>query len=658
MIITYLRSSSVSSYAWCQHKYWLTYNLGFQDDSNKKAEKGNVVHKALELLANKKLCLQNETSTFTDSELKQTFSTIDISPESAILSAFDHYKNKSIHEWDDKDLKECSKWTWDTLLFNNGMFSPLARKIEQPEQYFDIEIEEPWAKYEYYLDDGTVMSGNLRIKGTMDLITRIDKKTIEYIDWKGLAVDTPIPTETGWSTMGELKIGDIIFDKDGNKTKVLAKSFKSHKTCYKIVFDDKSDVVCDNEHLWLLNTEEVKKITELKVGDCIGLAKPINIEDQDLPIDPYVFGVWLGDGKNRECSISSLESFIFEEITRRGYEVGENMEKRDKICQSRTVYGITEKLRKMNVLNNKHIPIQYLRSSYAQRLDLLRGLMDTDGNINKTRKQCVFTSCNKKLSDDVKELLLSLGQRVNQAFVLRDTNFKKNVSIFPLAFRAIGINPFLLPRKSNSLGNWGVGQSNKRKIISIDLLKEQLETQCISVDSPSKTYLCTKDMIPTHNTGERKNWATGKEKNYDDFYKDFQLRLYHYALNKLYPDEENIIITIFFNKSGGPFTLCFHKDDIKTTIEMIRYEYEKIKSCHFPSRIIDYGKDKWKCEKLCRFHKEKYEDTEKSICDFMNKELIQLGMNVAYTKYANKKTVVSYGDGGGQSNRENNDVKK
>ena len=55
MIITYLRSSSVSSYSWCQHKYWLTYNLGFKDDSNKKAEKGNVVHKALELLANKKL---------------------------------------------------------------------------------------------------------------------------------------------------------------------------------------------------------------------------------------------------------------------------------------------------------------------------------------------------------------------------------------------------------------------------------------------------------------------------------------------------------------------------------------------------------------------------------------------------------------------------
>jgi hypothetical protein len=314
-----------------------------QDDSNKKAEKGNVVHKSLELLANKKLCLQNGTSSFVDNELKKEFSTIETSPESVILDAFNHYKNKSIHQWDSKDFKDCEKWTWDTLLFNNGMFSPLTRNIVMPEQYFDIEIKYPWAKYEYYIEDGTVLSGNLRIKGTMDLITRVDKKTIEYIDWK---------------------------------------------------------------------------------------------------------------------------------------------------------------------------------------------------------------------------------------------------------------------------------------------------------------------------TGERKNWATGKEKNYDDFYKDFQLRLYHYALYQLYPEEENIIVTIYFNKSGGPFSLCFHKDDINTTVEMIRHEFEKIKACHFPTRIIDYGKDRWKCERLCKFYKEKYQDSDMSICDFMNKEVIQLGMNRAYLKHANKNTISSYGDGGGQSNRESNDVKK
>lgn len=158
-------------------------------------------------------------------------------------------------------------------------------------------------------------------------------------------------------------------------------------------------------------------------------------------------------------------------------------------------------------------------------------------------------------------------------------------------------------------------------------------------------------------TGERKNWSTGKEKSYDDFYKDFQLRLYHYALNELYPDEETIIITIFFVKSGGPFTLCFQKSDIVETTEMIKLEFEKIKSCQKPTRIIDYGKDRWKCERLCRFYKEKYKDTDQSICDYMHKELIQLGMSKAYVKHANKLTVTSYGDGGGQSNREEKNEK-
>lgn len=653
MIITYLRSSSAGSFEWCKHKYFLTYCLGFKDNSNKKAVKGNIVHKALELLANKQLSLQTNSKVFLDDELEKSFDTLLICPEESIKSAFDFYSNKETDfEWTKKDYEECTKWMWDTLLFSDGMFSPLERRIVEPEKYFDIEVDKPWAKYDFRLMNGETVSGNLRLKGTMDLITRIDSKTIEYIDWKGLAVDTPIPTETGWSTMGELEIGDIIFDKDGNKTKVLAKSSKSYKTCYKIVFDDKSDVVCDNDHLWLLNTEEVKKITELKVGDCIDLAKPMNTGDQDLPIDPYVFGVWLGDGRNRSCEITSADSFTFEEITKRGCLVGENIAKKDKKAQSKTIFGLTKTLKAMNVLNNKHIPIQYLRASYAQRLDLLRGLMDTDGNINKGRKQCVFTSCNKKLSDDVKELLLSLGQRVNQSYVLRDTNFKKNVSVFPLVFRAIGINPFLLPRKANSLGDWGVGQSNKRKIISIDLLSTQLETQCISVDSPSKTYLCTKNMIPTHNTGERKNWSTGKEKGYDDLFNDFQLRLYHYALSKVYPNEENIIITVFFVRSGGPFTICFHKEDLEKTEEMIRDKFESIKKCKIPARIIDLKKDKWKCERLCKFYKDDFENTGVSTCQKIHEEILELGLEKVYAKYADFSAVKQYGSGGGKTNRE------
>ena len=118
-----------------------------------------------------------------------------------------------------------------------------------------------------------------------------------------------------------------------------------------------------------------------------------------------------------------------------------------------------------------------------------------------------------------------------------------------------------------------------------------------------------------------------------------------------------IMMTIFFVKAGGPFSLCFDKKDISTTEEMIRKEFEKIKSCNRPSRIIDYGKDKWKCTRLCNFFKEAHKDSNNtSICDYLHQEIIQLGINKAYIKHANKDTVKSYGDGGGQSNRENKNV--
>ena len=632
----------------------MTSNLGLADTSGKKAELGNIVHKALELLARKKLALQKKESSFGDPEISIIFNTLEFNPEEAIATGWNHYTDplKTIHSWEEGDRKKAKKWVWDVLLYNNGMFNPLNREIVMPEEYFDMEIPEEWARYEYTIpgEKGT-FSGQLRIKGTMDLVTRVKKGLIEYVDWKGLTVDTPIPTEDGWSTMGELKVGDIVFDKDGNKTKVLAKSSKSYKPCYKIIFDDKSSVVCDNEHLWLLDNGDVKQVTDLKVKDCIPLAKPIGTENRPLPIDPYVFGLWLGDGRNRGGEITSADNFVFEEIVRRGYLVGNNIEKRDKKAQSRTIFGLTTDLRFLNVLRNKHIPMQYLRASHSQRVDLLRGLMDTDGNVNKKRKQCVFTSCNKILSDNVKELLLSLGQRVNQSSIVRDTIFKKNVSIFPLAFRPININPFLLPRKFNFVGVWGPGVSDKRRIVSIDLLDTQLETQCIMVDSPSNTYLCTKNMIPTHNTGLRKDWTTGKEKDYEGLRKDFQMRLYHYALCKLYP-KDDILMTIFFVQAGGAFTLFLDRSHLGETESLIKTYFQAIQMDDFPRRVKDSDPGSWKCSRLCAFHKDEWADSGKSSCQFFREQILSIGLENVTAKYKiSKSPWGSYGSGGGVTDR-------
>ena len=91
MIVTYLRSSSISSYTWCAHKFFISSNLGLKEPSGQKAELGNIVHKALELLARKKLAIQNEAHKFYDEELGLSFDTKSFSIEEASIRKGDSY---------------------------------------------------------------------------------------------------------------------------------------------------------------------------------------------------------------------------------------------------------------------------------------------------------------------------------------------------------------------------------------------------------------------------------------------------------------------------------------------------------------------------------------------------------------------------------------
>ena len=105
-------------------------------------------------------------------------------------------------------------------------------------------------------------------------------------------------------------------------------------------------------------------------------------------------------------------------------------------------------------------------------------------------------------------------------------------------------------------------------------------------------------------TGKRLDWATGKQKTYEKLQDDPQLRIYHYAASVLYPDVDNIMITIYFINDGGPFSLCFDRSDIPRTKEIIREKFEKIKS----TRIPRLSKS-WKCTKLCHQGKTTFEGT-------------------------------------------------
>lgn len=339
-------------------------------------------------------------------------------------------------------------------------------------------------------------------RGVIDALW-VDGTIARIIDWKGLPLDTPIPTPQGWTTIDALTVNDRVLGRDGRPCKVVAKSKVHHRRCYRIIFDDKTTAECDDEHLWPLSTGAIVPASAVRRGDRMPIASALRLPHATLPIDPYVLGLWLADGKHSSGEMTKPDSFVWEEVQRRGYRIGDNYNRANGGARTHTIFGVRGALRAMGMPGNKHIPPVYLRASFSQRLDLLRGLMDGDGNANPTRKQAVFTTCSKRLSDEVKELLLSLGQRVNQATTTQ-RGFGLTVTAYPLAFRPIGINPFLLPRKAKRINpHWGAGQSCHRRVISVTEIGS-VPTQCIAVDSPDNTYLCTKNFLVTHNTGRRK----------------------------------------------------------------------------------------------------------------------------------------------------------
>lgn len=643
MICCFLRSSSLGSFEFCEQRWFIEYNLNRRGSSNKKAALGTILHRAMELRALQKYNKQLGNSTFNDPDLG-LINVYDPDYEYLATLAFDYYKEiESHHQWTLADLRMINRWMKKALEYGDGCHDPWNLDIVAPEKFFDIELKKDWAKYKYQIGEKNI-EGYLHLMGTVDLITRLTDDTLLVTDYKGLPLDTPIPTVDGWKTMEDLRVGDIIFDEFGRQTKVVGKSEVKDKDCYEIIFDDTTTVISDDEHLWKLSDGTIVNASKLRKGDKINTSKPLVIDDIQLPIDPYVLGIWLGDGRNRGGEVSSADDFVFEEIQRRGYEVGDNINKKCGGCPSRTIYNLTKELRKLNLLHNKHIPTIYLRASYNQRLDLLRGLMDSDGYANTTRQQGHFTNCNKILSDDVKELLFTLGQRPLQSHVY-NKQFGRSISVYMTTFEPIDINPFLLPRKSNCIDRkLGDGRSNRRLIKEVRPVGKR-KTQCIMVDSDTSTYLCTHAMIPTHNSGKRYDWGKECEKTYSSMQKDVQLSFYYYALKQIYPDK-HIIFNLYYVNDGGSYSVVFSEDDLPQIEETIKRKFNIIRDKRIP-KLLSHNQSHWKCRKLCEFSKVG-EDGE-SFCSRIHAEVRNYGLENVVDKHGGIQGLLRYGSGGGKA---------
>ena len=150
--IVYFRSSSFNCHRFCPQQYLVEYFLGWRGPSNKKADKGTIVHKVLEIAALAKKAAQDGKKTFIDDVVGET-KTADYREaylEELVEKVYNYYtKAFSHHEWTNKDLKDCKNWTWKALKINGGMFDPRHMNVVAAEPHFDFEIKEDWAKYQH-----------------------------------------------------------------------------------------------------------------------------------------------------------------------------------------------------------------------------------------------------------------------------------------------------------------------------------------------------------------------------------------------------------------------------------------------------------------------------------------------------------------------------
>ena len=337
---------------------------------------------------------------------------------------------------------------------------------------------------------------------------------------KALSLDTRIPTPYGYTTMGEVKVGDRLFDENGKICTVTYKSpvFKDHD-CYRVVFDDGTKIIADADHIWNVSTLHTRRtnkpninITTKEIYDKglmrkngktrtydfqLPTTKPIICNEKKLPIDPYLFGLWLGDGDtdNSVITISEKKEQLKKSFESNGY--GLKHISRDDISYY-IQDGFRTLLAKNNLLGNKHIPQEYLRASVEQRKSLLQGLMDTDGYVD-INGNCEMVQKSLQLIKDIKELLGTLGikSKITETWKSATNGSEKKRKYYRLFFTTT-MDVFTIPYKKERLPNKVKPSTRTRKIIEISKT-DTVPTQCIQVDSLNHLY-CIDNFIPTHNT--------------------------------------------------------------------------------------------------------------------------------------------------------------
>jgi len=362
---------------------------------------------------------------------------------------------------------------------------------------------------------------------------------------KAQPLTSKVLTPQGWVTMGEIKPGDYVMTPYNTAAQVESIHPQGVKDIYRITFSDKSTADCTYDHLWFTTTANerqhktrkgnIKTKTPLdgkvrtteeihstlfqntvykKHNHAVPLVEPLDFNPHvELPIDPYLLGALLGDGgiTQNQLIFSSKDPEIIERVslclTKHNHTLkkvpSSNCDYRIN-SPERNEYRLTYILNELGLMGcsslQKFIPSSYLWTSAKNRLDILRGLMDTDGFISSKQKATCFTTISPQLAEGVKHIVESLGglARITKqkAGYKKDGQYISCQDCYVVAIN-LCVNPFFLNRKAVL---WRPNPKYKpmRFITNIEKIGEA-HAQCILIDHPKHLYV-TDNFIVTHNT--------------------------------------------------------------------------------------------------------------------------------------------------------------
>lgn len=382
---------------------------------------------------------------------------------------------------------------------------------------------------------------------------------------KLLDVHTPIPTPEGFKKMGDIQVGDFVISPRGIPVQVIFTSeVENNPQAYELEFDTGEKILCDARHLWrtrdikerasLINlTEEFRKKRRLgrpsraienpkklwaqnnisalnklrsyeykEAGEgkvrtteeiaktliirsthnhSVDVIKPIDLPECDLLIDPYLFGLWLGDGFSGTGVVGMTEIDMDHISPMIAGTLSFRLDTRNRKTPFKMMRmeGMTSKLRTLGVYKNKHIPVEYLRSSFAQRMALLQGIMDTDGSCSPRDGGCEIGFSNKVLIEDTLELLSTLGIKARITKRRAKIYGKDCGETYRISFMSV-YPVFRLARKLAYQKLVGHRADTQRRYIISAKRIAPVPMRCIQVDHPDGMYLVGRTMIATHNS--------------------------------------------------------------------------------------------------------------------------------------------------------------